>query len=88
VFDRPIEGHAFAVQLKKLYRGISALEGRILKEDADENGHDDGRIVVSGRGNEVTDEDAEVQKWNKLIADHKQCVMFVFHLRITDWFWF
>jgi hypothetical protein len=68
VFDRPIEepgDNAFELQLKKLYRGISALEGRILKEDADENGHDDGRIVVQGRGKEMTDEDAEAQKWNK-----------------------
>jgi hypothetical protein len=88
VFDCPIEGHAFTVQLKKLYRGVSTLKGRILKEDADENGYDDSRIVISGHGNEVTDEDAEIQKWNKLITDHKQCVMFVFHLRIIDWFWF
>jgi hypothetical protein len=74
VFDRPTEepgNNAFAVQLKKLYRGISALEGKILKDEADD-GLDDGRVVVQGRGKEVTDEDPEVQKWNKLIGDHKQ----------------
>jgi hypothetical protein len=58
--------------LKRLYRGISALEGKILKEEADDNGLDDGRVVVQGRGKEMTDEDAEVQKWNKMIGDHKQ----------------
>jgi len=76
VFDRPTEepgNNAFAVQLKRLYRGISALEGKILKEEADDNnGLDDGRVVVQGRGKEMTDEDAEVQKWNKMIGDHKQ----------------
>ncbi len=76
VFDRPTEepgNNAFAVQLKRLYRGILALEGKILKEEADDNnGLDDGRVVVQGRGKEMTDEDAEVQKWNKMIGDHKQ----------------
>jgi len=76
VFDRPTEepgNNAFAVQLKRLYRGISALEGKILKEEADDNnGLDDGRVVVQGHGKEMTDEDAEVQKWNKMIRDHKQ----------------
>jgi protein SMG6 len=74
VFDRPNEepgNNAFAVQLKKLYRGISALETRILREDADESGLDDGMVVVQGRGKEVNDDGAEVQKWDKLIGDHK-----------------
>ena len=51
LFDRPNEepgNNAFAVQLKKLYRGISALETRILKEDADENAHDDGSRTWKG----------------------------------------
>jgi len=43
-----------------------------LKEEADDNGLDDGRVAVQGRGKEMTDEDAEVQKWNKMIGDHKQ----------------
>jgi len=44
-----------------------------LKEEADDDGlQDDGRVVVQGRGKEMTDEDAEVQKWNKMIGDHKQ----------------
>jgi hypothetical protein len=51
VFDRPTEepgNNAFAVQLKKLYRGVLALEGKILKNEADD-GLDDGRVVVQGR---------------------------------------
>ena len=88
LFDRPNEepgNNAFAVQLKKLYRGISALETRILKEDADENAHDDGRIVVQGRGKEITDEDPEIQKWNKLLSDHKQYVLSrLQHIYVAD----
>jgi hypothetical protein len=38
----PTMNNAFAVQLKKLYRGV---EGKILKDEADD-GLDDGRVVV------------------------------------------
>jgi hypothetical protein len=51
--------------LKRLYRGISALETRILKDDADENAHDNGRIVMQGRGKERSDENHEIQRWNE-----------------------
>jgi protein SMG6 len=80
VFDRPTEepgNNAFAVQLKKLYRGISALEAKILSEDADDGGIEDPGIVVYGREKEISDEDPEVQKWNKLIGDHKRYVIFL-----------
>jgi len=50
------------VQLKKLYRGISALETKILKEDAEDGSPEDSRVVVQGCGKEVTDEDPEVRK--------------------------
>ncbi|OAX36865.1 hypothetical protein K503DRAFT_271382 [Rhizopogon vinicolor AM-OR11-026] len=62
--------NAFAVQLKKLYRSISALETKILNEDPDDL--DDGRVLLQGRGREVTDEDLQQQKWMKLIVDHKR----------------
>jgi hypothetical protein len=78
VFDRPTEepgNNAFAVQLKKLYRGISALEAKILDEDADKAGIEDPRVVVHGRGKEISNEDLEVQKWNKLIGGHKRYVV-------------
>ena len=78
MFDRPTEtpsNNAFAVQLKELYRGISALEAKILSEDADEGGIEDPRIVVHGRGKEINDEETEVRKWNKLISDYKRYVI-------------
>lgn len=63
--------NAFAIQLKKLYRTISNLETKILNEDSDENA-DEGRILVQGRGREVTEEELEQQKWLRVIADHKR----------------
>ena len=63
--------NAFAVQLKKLYRSISALETKILSEDADDH-PDEGRVLLQSRGREVSDEDLQQQKWMKLIVDHKR----------------
>lgn len=63
--------NAFAVQLKKLYRTISALESRILSEDTDDI-PDDARVLLHARAREVSDEELEQQKWIKLISDHKQ----------------
>ncbi|KZP28577.1 hypothetical protein FIBSPDRAFT_947410 [Athelia psychrophila] len=76
LFDRkPSEepgNNVFAVQLKKLYRGISSLETRILTEDAEDAGVDEGRVLLKTREKEVVDEDAEKQKWRKRIDDHKR----------------
>ncbi|KAG1756261.1 uncharacterized protein EDB91DRAFT_1091560 [Suillus paluster] len=63
--------NAFAAQLKKLYRSISTLETKILNEDADDY-VDEGRVLLQGRGREVSDEDLQQQKWMKLISDHKR----------------
>ncbi|KAG1754234.1 hypothetical protein EDB19DRAFT_1665358 [Suillus lakei] len=63
--------NAFAVQLKRLYRSISTLETKILNEDPDDL-VDEGRVVLQGRGREVSDEDLQQQKWTKLISDHKR----------------
>ncbi|KAF8448043.1 hypothetical protein L210DRAFT_3441767 [Boletus edulis BED1] len=75
LFDtRPREepgNNAFAVQLKKLYRSISALELKILTADTDEN-PDESRILLHARARDVSDEELEQQKWLKLISDHKQ----------------
>ena len=63
MFDQPKEelgNNAFAVQLEKLYRGISALETKILKEDAEEGHLNNGRIMVKGLRKEITNEDSEV----------------------------
>ena len=82
--------NTFAVQLEKLYRGISSLETRILNEDVDDSGTDEGRVLLKSRAKEVVDEAAEKQKWRKLIDDHKR---FVYYLCMgsyqfnnwTDW---
>lgn len=63
--------NAFAVQLKKLYRSISALESKILAEDTDDN-PDDSRVLLHARARDVSDEDLQQQKWLKLISDHKR----------------
>ncbi|KAF7966165.1 hypothetical protein HWV62_39776 [Athelia sp. TMB] len=63
--------NAFAVQLK-LYRGISSLETRILNEDVDDSAADESHVLLERRAKEVVDEDAEKQKWRKLIDDHKR----------------
>lgn len=66
--------NAFAVQLKKLYRNISALETRILNEDPDDL-VDESRVVLQGRGREVSDEDLQQQKWTKLISEDRKSVV-------------
>ncbi|KAF8559498.1 hypothetical protein OG21DRAFT_1594361 [Imleria badia] len=63
--------NAFAVQLKKLYRSISALEAKILSEDTDDN-PDDSRVLLHPRARDISDDQLEQQKWLKLISDHKR----------------
>jgi hypothetical protein len=72
-YPKPSEepgNNAFTVQLKKIYRGISALEMKILNEDINKGGPDQGRITLKGLAKEVTDEEAKRQKWKKFIGDH------------------
>ena len=72
--DRPREhanSGAFAQQLKKLYRGITTLESRLLMEDGKEP-VDEGRTLK--RPNEATSDtdESEQEKWQKFVKDHKQ----------------
>ena len=63
MFDQPKEelgNNAFAVQLEKLYGGISALETKILKEDAEEGRLNNGRIMVKGLRKGITNKGSEV----------------------------
>jgi protein SMG6 len=62
--------NVFAVQLKKLYRAITALETKIKAEDLDEV--EDSRVHIKGK--EVIDEEKERQKWKNQIQDHKRYV--------------
>jgi protein SMG6 len=68
--------NAFAGELKKLYRSITTLEGKIAQEDSEMEAEEEGgRIMLQTRGvKDVKDEDAEQQKWRKVISDHKRCV--------------
>ncbi|TFY73283.1 hypothetical protein EWM64_g10729, partial [Hericium alpestre] len=81
VFDRSkrpeSKTNAFSSQLKKLYRDISALETKILKEDEDNT--EEGRIVLRGTA-EAASDDAEKLKWRKMIEDHKQLVEMMHNL--------
>ncbi|EIW74147.1 hypothetical protein CONPUDRAFT_86014, partial [Coniophora puteana RWD-64-598 SS2] len=63
--------NAFAVQLKKLYRNISALESKILNEDADDHA-DEGRALLQSCSRGVSEDEAEQTKWVRIISDHKQ----------------
>ena len=83
--DSTGSANALSSQLKRLYRTISALEDRVAKgdaadEEADRDGH---RLLMKGRPQSngsprqeqmAADEEAEREKWRKLIADHKECV--------------
>jgi protein SMG6 len=42
--------NTLAVQLKKLYKEVSTLETRILNDDIDGGGPEEGRIMLKGRG--------------------------------------
>jgi protein SMG6 len=61
---------AFSEQLKRLYRGITALEEKLVREDAVDS-NEDVRVVLRGQEAPV-DEDAQIERWKKTIADHKR----------------
>ncbi|KII88741.1 hypothetical protein PLICRDRAFT_176290 [Plicaturopsis crispa FD-325 SS-3] len=72
LFDRPQNasedsgsGH-FSQTLKRIYRGISSLEAKIISEHADEEAGDEVRTVLR---KEVTDDQ---DKWKAVIHDHKK----------------
>lgn len=72
---------AFAQQLKKLYRGISNLESRLLREDGKDYA-EEGRITLK-RPNEAMaePEEAEKEKWKKFVTDHKLYVLHLVYIR-------
>ncbi|CCM02870.1 uncharacterized protein FIBRA_04983 [Fibroporia radiculosa] len=78
--DSASNTNAFSMQLKKLYRTISALEAKILGEDRDNDQEDDGDreprvgILLKGRPGSATETKAgedEAERWRKLMTDHK-----------------
>lgn len=78
--------NALSVKLKRLYRTISSLEDKVAKgneapeDEPDRDGHRMGVLqrADGGQGQEVKggDEDAEREKWKKLITDHKEYVTY------------
>lgn len=81
LFDEQPKEHqnssAFAAQLKKLYRQISNLEARLMKEDGREPA-DEGRITLKRANETVSDpQEAEKEKWRKFVADHKLLVAYL-----------
>ncbi|KAH9912646.1 uncharacterized protein B0H18DRAFT_1126962 [Fomitopsis serialis] len=76
------------MQLKKLYRAITALEQKFLGEQRDKDADDEGDrnpqtvgILVKGRpgpagglagGVEVRGGEDETEKWKRLLVDHKE----------------
>ncbi|TFY56018.1 hypothetical protein EVJ58_g7892 [Rhodofomes roseus] len=80
--------NAFSMQLKKLYRGITALEQKILGEQRDKDADDEGNrntqtvgILIKGRpgsvgglagGAEVRGGEDDMEKWKRLLVDHKE----------------
>jgi protein SMG6 len=71
---------AFAGQLKRIYRTITHLEGKIIAEHAiDEPREESARITLKGKtkAKETNDDDAEQRRWLKVIAGHKAYVPFI-----------
>ncbi|KAI0029640.1 hypothetical protein K488DRAFT_35566, partial [Vararia minispora EC-137] len=70
IFDsnraEPKPSNVFTVQLKKLYRDITSLETKIMRDELDESG-EEGRVLLRG----APTEDAESARWQKTIQDHK-----------------
>lgn len=71
--EDPGSTNAFSAQLKRLYRGITALEAKIIHDDAVEN-NEDVRVVLRGARETPVNEEAERERWAKTTADHKRCV--------------
>jgi hypothetical protein len=61
--------NAFAVQLKRLYRTISALEDKVKQHDADDS-VEESRVTLKGKQPE--NDDIEKEKWKKQIDNHKK----------------
>lgn len=60
-------GTVLSAQLKRLYREISLLEAKVSREDGDE---DEPRVTLKGK--EKKDDDAERDRWKRVLEDHKK----------------
>ncbi|PCH38362.1 hypothetical protein WOLCODRAFT_115327 [Wolfiporia cocos MD-104 SS10] len=78
--DSASSTNAFSMQLKKLYREITALETKIQSEDRDKDREDGERdaprvgVLVKSRNGaapELKGDEQEKDKWRRLMQDHK-----------------
>jgi len=80
IFDQQPKEHsdsnAFSQQLKKLYRQLSALETKLLKDDGKEP-IEQGRVTLKRSGDSPSKEmeEAEKERWQKYVGEHKRCVI-------------
>jgi hypothetical protein len=61
---------AFSQQLKLIYRRITTLESKVQQEDSDEQDEMESRVMLKGQ--ELTREDIENEKWRRKVDDHKR----------------
>lgn len=64
--------NALSTQLKRLYRAISAVEAKIIHDDENEP-QDEPRVLLKGKDGK--DEDAEKDRWKRLLDDNKKYVV-------------
>ncbi|KAJ7134972.1 hypothetical protein C8R43DRAFT_894524 [Mycena crocata] len=70
--------NVFAIQLKKIYRGITDLETKVKQEDSDD-AEDAGRTVML-KAKDGEDEEKEREKWKRQIEDHKELAELIHNL--------
>lgn len=70
-------GTVLSAQLKRLYRDISVLEGKVSREDNDE-ALDEPRIMLKGK--ERKDDDSERDRWKRVLEDHKNLADMIHNL--------
>jgi protein SMG6 len=62
-------GNAFVSQLKKLYREITSLEGKLVTEDPERDDDEEPRFTLQARTNSI--DTVSDDKYLKMISDHK-----------------
>jgi hypothetical protein len=81
LFDRPSQAtddsasSALSKKLKRLYRVITDLETKVKQQEAagDMEEGNTSRVLLTGK--EVVNTDADKEKWQRRVADHKECVV-------------
>ncbi|KAF7777504.1 hypothetical protein Agabi119p4_3576 [Agaricus bisporus var. burnettii] len=69
---------AFSQQLKLIYRRITTLESKVQQDDSDEQDEMDSRVMLKGQ--ELTREDIENEKWRRKVDDHKSLAEDMYNL--------